>query len=100
MSAALAHQEDIGGKSFGSMPADATEVYQEGFILPPVQLYIAGEKNASVFDLLTHNVRMPASLLGDFEAQLASVKLGFRAFLSAVTEFGAGTVIEGMYALV
>jgi N-methylhydantoinase B len=99
ISAALAHQEDMGGKSFGSMPADATEVYQEGLILPPVPLYIAGERNAAVFDLITRNVRMPASLLGDFAAQLASVKLGVRAFLAAVAEFGAATVIAGMDAL-
>ena len=99
MCAALAHQEDMGGKSFGSMPADATEIYQEGLILPPLQLYIAGEKNESVFDLITANVRMPASLLGDFEAQFSSVKLGVRSFLGAVDEFGVETVVAGMDAL-
>lgn len=98
-SAALAHQEDIGGKSFGSMPADATEIYQEGLILPPVPLYLADKKNEAIFDVLVRNVRMPASLLGDFEAQLASVKLGVRAVLAAVEEFGVRTMLRGMDAL-
>ena len=96
LSAALAHQEDFGGKSFGSMPANATEIFQEGLILPPVALYIADKRNETLFDILTHNVRMPESLLGDMGAQLASVKLGVRAFLLAVEEMGAGTIIEAM----
>jgi N-methylhydantoinase B len=99
LSAALAHQEDTGGKSFGSMPADATEIYQEGLILPPLPLYIAGEKNQPLFDLIVRNVRMPVSLLGDLEAQLSSVKLGVRSFLSAVDELGGKAIKEGMDAL-
>jgi N-methylhydantoinase B len=99
LAGALAHQEDIGGKSFGSMPADATEIYQEGLILPPVPLYLSGEKNEAVFDILIHNVRMPNSLLGDLEAQLASVKIGLRALQATVDEFGPSTMTQCMDAL-
>ncbi|HEX4210360.1 MAG TPA: hydantoinase B/oxoprolinase family protein, partial [Candidatus Binataceae bacterium] len=42
-----AHHADIGGMAPGSM-ALATEIYQEGFRLPPVKLYIAGEPNRDV----------------------------------------------------
>ena len=31
-----AHHADLGGGAPGSMPADATEIYQEGLRIPPV----------------------------------------------------------------
>src|SRR6185369_17781667 len=33
-----AHHADVGGAAPGSMPADATEVFQEGLRIPPVRL--------------------------------------------------------------
>jgi N-methylhydantoinase B len=88
ISAALAHQEDMGGKSPGSMPADATEVYQEGFIIPPLPLYQRGVRNETLFALLRRNVRLPETLMGDLDAQLASVKVGARGYTQMVREFG------------
>ena len=34
----MTHHQDIGGKSPGSVPTDATEIFQEGFIIPPLKL--------------------------------------------------------------
>ena len=42
--ASRAHQSDIGGMSPGSMPI-ATELIQEGLIIPPIRLYRRGELN-------------------------------------------------------
>ena len=39
-----AHHADVGGMAPGSIPADATEIYQEGLRIPPVP---AGESRAS-----------------------------------------------------
>ncbi|MFQ5934751.1 MAG: hydantoinase B/oxoprolinase family protein, partial [Dehalococcoidia bacterium] len=38
----IAHHQDIGGKTPGSIPPDATEIFQEGLIIPPLKLYEAG----------------------------------------------------------
>lgn len=99
ISAALAHQEDMGGKSPGSMPADATEVYQEGFIIPPLPLYRRGVKNETLFALLKRNVRLPDTLMGDLDAQLASVKVGARGYGQMVREFGEPVVNATIRAL-
>src|SRR4051812_14390023 len=40
--AVRAHHADVGGMSLGSMPQGATELVQEGLIVPPVRLVRAG----------------------------------------------------------
>ncbi len=99
MSAALAHQEDMGGKTPGSMPADATEIFQEGLIIPPSRLYERGVPNQTLVNLLKRNVRLPDVVLGDVAAQLASVKVGARAFRTMIQEFGEATVFEAIQTL-
>ncbi|MCG8691940.1 MAG: hydantoinase B/oxoprolinase family protein [Minwuiales bacterium] len=98
-SVALAHHEDVGGKTQGSMPADATEVFQEGIIIPPAQLYSAGEPNRTLFDLLERNVRLPGVLFGDLDAELACAKIGARGVDRMVAEFGVDTVLTAIAAL-
>src|SRR5689334_20991649 len=45
-----AHHADVGGMSPGSMPL-ATEIFQEGFRLPPVRLVVRGEPVRDVLAL-------------------------------------------------
>ena len=35
----MCHHQDVGGRTPGSVPTDATELYQEGVIIPPTQLF-------------------------------------------------------------
>jgi len=44
----------------GSMPL-ATELFQEGLIIPPLKLYSRGRMDRAVFDLILSNVRTPTS---------------------------------------
>ena len=60
----------------GSVPTDATELYQEGVIIPPTQLFRAGELDENLFRLLTRNVRLPDVFTGDLMAQVAAGRLG------------------------
>src|SRR5215469_11542812 len=53
-----AHHADIGGMSPGSMPL-ATEIYQEGIIIPPLKLWEAGQPNRALLTLILRNVRTP-----------------------------------------
>jgi N-methylhydantoinase B len=75
-SVCLAHQEDFGGKVAGSMSTDATEIFQEGLIVPPLKLYDAGEPNHTLLDLIRRNVRLPSLVIGDISAQVAAVTVG------------------------
>jgi N-methylhydantoinase B len=70
----LGHHQDMGGMAPGSMPANATELYQEGFIIPPSRLYAAGEINETLIALLLRNVRTPDEVYGDLMAQVAAGK--------------------------
>ncbi|WP_202935033.1 hydantoinase B/oxoprolinase family protein [Halorussus amylolyticus] len=67
-----AHHADVGGMSPGSMPAGATEIYQEGIRIPGVRLATAEGPNDDVLDLLLANVRNPDERRADLRAQLAA----------------------------
>src|SRR5690606_19253708 len=57
--AAQSQWQDLGGKTAGSIPPDATELFQEGLVLPPLQLYHAGKLNEGLVELIRKNVRIP-----------------------------------------
>jgi N-methylhydantoinase B len=65
---AIAHWTDVRGKMAGSLPADATEIYQEGIRFIGVRLYNAGERQDDMFDTIAANVRLPKMSLGDLNA--------------------------------
>ena len=90
------HHTDVGGMAAGSMPGDATEMYQEGLILPAVRIYERGERNRDVWNILLANVRLPGNTEGDIAAQMAGVQTGIRRFHSLLERYGADTVQEGI----
>jgi N-methylhydantoinase B/oxoprolinase/acetone carboxylase alpha subunit len=86
-----AHHSDVGGMTPGSMPL-ATELFQEGLIIPPLKLYSRGRMNRAVFDLLLSNVRTPDERRGDLLAQIAANEIGRVRLEEAVARFGAAKV--------
>ncbi|OGD23189.1 MAG: hypothetical protein A2Y70_01720, partial [Candidatus Aminicenantes bacterium RBG_13_64_14] len=86
-----AHHSDVGGMTPGSMPL-ATELFQEGLIIPPLKLYSRGRMNKDVFDLILSNVRTPDERRGDLLAQFAANEIGRARLEEAVTRFGVGKV--------
>ncbi len=96
--ASRAHHADVGGISPGSMPL-ATEVYQEGLIIPPIKLVERGRINQGVLALICRNVRTPDERRGDLAAQLAAQRLGERRLVEVAHRFGADTVREHAGAL-
>jgi N-methylhydantoinase B len=72
-----AHHADVGGATPGSM-GPATDLYQEGMIVPPVKLVEAGRTNEALLTLFCRNVRTPDERRGDLEAQLAANEVGAR----------------------
>lgn len=84
-----AHHADLGGMAPGSIPPDATEIYQEGFRIPPV---IVTDDFKS---LLAANSRTPVERAGDLDAQIGANVLGIRRLidfaespLDQVTDYG------------
>ena len=86
------HYYDIGGMVFGSWGPKGSEVYHEGILIPPVKLYEENRLNKDVLDLLLENSRLPSYVLGDIEAQTASMKLAERRLKALVSKYGLDTV--------
>tara|TARA_R110000751_G_scaffold259709_5_gene359060 strand:- start:12305 stop:13969 length:1665 start_codon:yes stop_codon:yes gene_type:complete len=92
----IAHNSDVGGKSPGSLSADATEIFQEGLRLPAIKLISRGEPIKSVFDILKVNSRMPDFLEGDIWAAIASVRIGAKRLVDIAEKYGAKTFETAM----
>ncbi len=98
-SANRAHHADVGGMSAGSMPV-ATEIYQEGVIIPPIKLWEAGEPNKAALRLLLRNVRTPDERRGDLAAQVAANRTAARRLQEVVDRSGLETVEAHIDALI
>ncbi|HEU0215861.1 MAG TPA: hydantoinase B/oxoprolinase family protein [Stellaceae bacterium] len=88
LSAAMTHHQDVGGMAAGSVPTNATEIYQEGLRIPPLKLRQAGVYNDTLVALLRQNVRIPDTVMGDLNAQIAACTLGARRFAELAERFG------------
>jgi N-methylhydantoinase B len=95
----MCHHQDVGGRTPGSVPTDATELYQEGVIIPPTQLFRAGVLDENLFALLTRNVRLPDVFTGDLMAQVAAGRLGAARLSELFAAHGTARVLECIEAL-
>jgi N-methylhydantoinase B len=93
-----AHHADIGGITPGSMPL-ATEIFQEGFRLPPVRLFTAGTAQQDVLTLFLANARVPAEREGDLMAQVAALRVGAARLAELVGRVGRTQVHAAMDSL-
>ena len=92
------HHADIGGMAPGSLPI-ATELIQEGVIIPPLRLFEGGRMNEPLMELICRNTRTPEERRGDFSAQIAAVRTGERRLLGLVETYTLDTVHEHMAAI-
>jgi len=65
-----AHHADVGGAAPGSIPADATDIQQEGFRIPPTRY------SPELRGLLLAASRTPDERAGDLDAQLGANVVG------------------------
>lgn len=94
-----AHHADVGGMSPGSMPL-ATEIYQEGLIIPPMKLWEAGQPNRALLALVLRNVRTPDERRGDLTAQVAANRTAARRLQEMVDRWGLALLEEHIDALI
>jgi N-methylhydantoinase B len=92
--AVRAHHGDVGGMSPGSMPQGATELVQEGLVLPPTRLARGGVIEQELLELILANVRTPDERRGDLRAQLGACSAGATAWRALVAREGLARVYE------
>jgi N-methylhydantoinase B len=85
----VTHWVDIGGGMPGSIPPDATEIFQEGLLVPCLLLARAGVVDPGILDILRANVRLPQMALGDLHAGMAAVSIGERGVQELCARYGA-----------
>ncbi|HEX8997762.1 MAG TPA: hydantoinase B/oxoprolinase family protein [Ktedonobacterales bacterium] len=94
-----AHHADVGGISPGSMPT-ATEIYQEGVIIPPIKLWEAGRANEAALALILRNVRTPHERRGDLAAQTAANRTAALRLGELISRWGLSSVEAHIEALI
>ena len=89
---AWGHLWDIGGMVPGSISPAATDVFQEGIVVPPSRVLRDGVWNEELIRTFVRNTRFPDMVRGDLSAIMAAVRLGGRRMEEIAERFGAGAV--------
>ena len=92
--ATTGHWMDMGGNVPGGWAPRATEIHQEGIIIPPVKLYDEGKLNKALVAMFRANVRLPAEILGDMAAMSNVFTIGARGIEALVNRYGRDVLSE------
>lgn len=88
----VAHWLHIGGAVPGSLPVNATSLFEEGLRLPAIRLARNDQLNDDIIRIIEENVRMPKLAMGDLHAQIATVRIAERNLSTMAERYGAATL--------
>src|SRR6267143_1463692 len=89
----IAHKSDLGGKVPGTNSGDATDLFQEGLLIPPLKILRRGELNTDLEALICANTRTPEVTWGDIKAQVNTNTYGLSKFAELFGKYGADSVL-------
>lgn len=92
LSATMTHHQDMGGSAPGSIPTNATDLFQEGLMIPALRLIHRGAYNDTLIQMMRLNTRIPDTLIGDVNAQIAACRLGARRLQDLAAATGEETL--------
>jgi N-methylhydantoinase B len=95
----IAHKADVGGAVAGSTSANATEMFHEGLLLPPIKIVADGKPQTDIEHIILANSRQPALMQGDIHAQIAVTQMGAGRVKELCERFGASTVTGAFAAI-
>jgi N-methylhydantoinase B len=98
-SGSIAHKADVGGAVAGSTSANATEMFQEGLLLPPIKIVDGGVAQTDIERIILANSRQPGLVGGDIHAQIAVTQMGATRVRELCSRFGAATVTDAFAAI-
>jgi len=88
-----AHKPDIGGKVPGTNSGDATDLFQEGLLIPPLKILRRGEMNADLKEMIAANTRTPEVTWGDIQAQVNTNAYGQEKLAELFGRYGPDRVL-------
>jgi N-methylhydantoinase B len=83
--ACTAHVVDVGGRGFGP---DATEVYEEGIVIPIMKFAERGEVDQKLIKIIRGNVRESGQVIGDLYSLSSCNDTGHHRLMDMMDEFG------------
>jgi N-methylhydantoinase B len=83
-SSSMAHWPDVGGV-LGGVTRD---IYSEGLQMPFVKIFKAGRQDSELTAIIRANCRVPERAMGDFRAQIASIRTGERRLTELLARYG------------
>jgi N-methylhydantoinase B len=89
----IAHKPDLGGKVPGTNSGDATDLFQEGLLLPPLKILRNGKIEPNVEALICANTRTPEVTWGDINAQINTNVYGLTKFADLFGKYGVDNVL-------
>jgi len=95
-SAMFGHMSDNGGMVPGSIPIQATTIYQEGIRIPPIKLYKKGVLQSDLLELILHNVRTPQWNRFDLNALVAACNTAAKRCVELARRFGDDVLVTTM----
>lgn len=91
-SGSIAHKSDIGGLVPGTNSSQATEIYHEGLMVPPVRYYREFRALPEVETILRANSRTPELVLGDLRGQVGATHLAADRVRALCAKYGTEVV--------
>ncbi len=95
----VAHMSEVGAKTPGGLSGDATEIFQEGLLLPPVKIKRRGQDVDDVWKIVLSNHRTPRVTFGDFRAMIGSLDLAERRLHALIRDNGLAFVQDAAASL-
>ncbi|PLW83032.1 5-oxoprolinase [Kineobactrum sediminis] len=95
-SAMFGHMSDNGGMVPGSIPIEATSIFQEGIRIPPIKLYKKGVLQEDILELILHNVRTPQWNRFDLNALVAACNTAARRCVELAQRFSDDVLFSTM----
>jgi N-methylhydantoinase B len=92
--ATTGHWMDMGGNVPGGWAPRATEIHQEGIVIPPIKLYEEGRLNKALLAMFKANVRLPNEIAGDMAAMVNVFSVGNRGLESLVKKYGRSVLTD------
>jgi N-methylhydantoinase B len=89
----IAHKPDLGGKVPGTNSGDATDLFQEGLMIPPLKILRRGELNTDLEAMICANTRTPEITWGDVKAQVNTNTYGLGKFAELFGKHGVDRVL-------
>ncbi|OBR46279.1 hydantoinase B/oxoprolinase family protein [Paraburkholderia tropica] len=90
----IGHIAEIGGSVPGAFSGESTEIFHEGYRVPPVMIRREGKDVEDVWKLLLANTRTPRTNFGDLRAMIAAVDLGERRLADTVRKYGEDVFLQ------